>query len=127
MSDQLSKELTGVVIALSDPKAVGASNYPKAEIVLRIENGQYPQEIPVEAGGKKANLFIDAKVCIGDTVKLQCNITGRKGGARWYPGFSAWKCELLNAGQRQATRNDTVDAVKDAFGGTETGDDSIPF
>jgi hypothetical protein len=125
--NQLSKELTGEVIAISEPKTVGSSNYPKAEIVVRIENGNYPQEIPVDAGGKKAKLFVDAGVVIGDTVKLQCNITGRKGGARWYSGISAWKCEVQGARRREDVPPKSKPEQSAFPALDDSGEENLPF
>jgi hypothetical protein len=126
--NQLSIELTGTVIALDPPQAFGAKGFRKAQIVLEIENGNYPQKVPVEAAGKKADLFTEANVQTGDTVAIRANLNGREWNGRYFVGLSAWKCELIDGGQVRAPavcENEAVQAAEAMFSAEDATDDIL--
>jgi len=123
MNDQLSIELTGTVLAIEEPKEYGANGFRKSQIAIEVEDGKYPQQIPIDGAGKKADLFAEAGIKTGDLVTVRCNLQGRERSGRYFVSLSAWKCEVAGAGQRQEPEHTASDPAPDAV----DDDSDIPF
>jgi len=88
MSDEI--KITGEVIHVGELKTYGSNGFQKAEFVIKTDE-EYPQEIPIECAGKKADLI--EKVSVGESVDVYVNLRGNywEKGERWFPSISAWR------------------------------------
>lgn len=88
MSEEI--KITGEVIHVGGLKTYGSNGFQKAEFVIKTDE-EYPQEIPIECAGKKADLI--EKVSVGDSVDVYVNLRGNywEKGERWFPSISAWR------------------------------------
>lgn len=105
--------VTGTVIKVEAPVAFGSKGFRKATIVIKTEDDKFPQSIPVEASGKKADLFVEANIMVGDTVTASCNLQGREWQNRFFLSLSAWKVESDSQSRQPAPRRDIPQAAKD--------------
>jgi len=127
MADSIT--ITGTVIKLEAPQAFGAKGFRKAVCVVETQDEKFPQKIPVEASGKKADLFTEANICEGDTVTISANLQGREWQGKYFLSLGAWKVQLESEGSTRPTaerrepapRQPIPDAPADDF------DSSIPF
>ena len=125
--NQLSVEIEGTVIAVDEPKEYGAKHFRKAQIVVEVPDGKFPQKLAIEAAGKKADLFAEAGVVIGDTVAVRCNLQGREWNGKYFTSLNAWKCEVLGERRREDVPPKSK-PVQDAFPALDdSGEENIPF
>lgn len=89
----MSYELTGTVKVIQQPQTF-SSGFSKRELVVTVQDGNYPQDINLEFVKDKADL-LDA-LSVGDSVKIWFDIRGREHNGRYYNNLSAWKVENLN-------------------------------
>lgn len=103
-------QITGTIDTLLD--AVKKGNYTSRKLWLLIPDGQYPQTVEVECGGKQANLFDNLKA--GDEVIMHVNLKGRK----WtnpkdnkesvFNSIGCWKVEPVG---QEASANSATNAT----------------
>lgn len=89
----MSYELSGTVKVIQQPQTF-SSGFSKREMVVTVQDGNYPQDINLEFVKDKADL-LDA-LSVGDSVKVWFDIRGREHNGRYYNNLSAWKVENLN-------------------------------
>src|SRR6056300_90936 len=89
----MSYELSGTVKVIQQPQSF-ASGFSKREMVVTVQDGNYPQDINLEFVKDKADL-LDA-LSVGDSVKVWFDIRGREHNGRYYNNLSAWKLENLS-------------------------------
>ncbi len=128
MSDSIT--ITGTVIKLEAPQAFGTKGFRKAVCVVETQDEKFPQKIPVEASGKKADLFKDANICEGDTVTISANLQGREYNGRYFLSIAAWRVQLESEGAKEipAARSEPEprQPIPDAPADDDF-DDQIPF
>ena len=130
MADSIT--ITGTVIKLEDPQAFGAKGFRKAVCVVETQAEKFPQKIPVEASGKKADLFTEANICEGDTVTISANLQGREWQGKYFLSLGAWKVQLESEGSKArptAERREPAprQPIPDAPSADDSGDDPCPF
>lgn len=119
-----SKSITvaGSIHSIGDVVSVGAKGFQKREVVVLIEDGKYPQHVPVEFTGDKIDAVTGYNV--GDPISIECNLRGREwkgnaGPAKYFLSLSAWK---INGEQR--ARSGANEPVKAQAAAPQ---DDIPF
>ena len=117
--------VTGTVIKVEAPVAFGSKGFRKATIVIKTEDAKFPQSIPVEASGKKADLFAEANICEGDTVTAACDLQGREWNGKYFLSLSAWKLESDSQSHQPAPRRDIPQAAKGCSAVEDS--DVLPF
>lgn len=91
-------ELSGVVKQVGEPKTFG-SGFEKAELVVTVEDGKYPQDICIEFCQDKTSLL--SGVNEGDEVDVSFNIRGREYNGRYFNNLVGWKLSVAG-GKRGA-------------------------
>jgi hypothetical protein len=111
----MSYELSGTVKVIQQPQTF-ASGFSKRELVVTVQDGNYPQDINLEFVKDKADLL--DSLSVGDSVKVWFDIRGREHNGRYYNNLSAWKVENLSgsapsapAGQQPPAFDDDLDDV----------------
>jgi len=111
----MSYELSGTVKVIQQPQTF-ASGFSKRELVVTVQDGNYPQDINLEFVKDKADLL--DSLSVGDSVKVWFDIRGREHNGRYYNNLSAWKVENLSgaapaapAGQQPPPFDDDLDDV----------------
>ena len=108
-------EFTGRVIAVVDKTKEGSS-FKVRQVVVKEEVSEYPQTAAFDALGDKVSIPE-----VGDKVTVQFNLKASEYNGKWYSRESAWKIEVLEAGQKEAGE---AEVAGDVAGDTE-GD--LPF
>jgi len=99
----MSYELSGTVKVIQQPQTF-SSGFSKRELVVTVQDGNYPQDINLEFVKDKADLL--DSLSVGDTVKVWFDIRGREHNGRYYNNLSAWKVEKVgDTGQASAPSN----------------------
>ena len=111
-------ELAGTALKVGDVQTYGT--FSKRELIVKVEDGQYPQEIAVEFCQDKMSLL--DPVSEGDAVELSFNLRGREHGGRWYNSVQGWR--LKSTGTSAPTAPPPADGAPADF---EEYEDSIPF
>ena len=130
MSDPIeSITITGTVIKLEAPQVYGSKSFRKALCVVKTEDEKYPQSIPVESTGKRADIFTEANIAEGDVVTISANLQGREWQGRYFLSLGAWKVELESEGLNEQPANQRADRppIADLPELPDYGDESIPF
>lgn len=111
----MSYELSGTVKVIQQPQTF-SSGFSKRELVVTVQDGNYPQDINLEFVKDKADLL--DSLAVGDAVKVWFDIRGREHNGRYYNNLSAWKVENLSgaapaasAGQQPPPFDDDLDDV----------------
>jgi len=105
----MSLEHTGTVIHVGSVETFGQSNFSKMVLVVSgDEDSKYPQEIPFEFVGKKADAPAAEGVMLGDRVTIRFDLRGRAGegqyDGRWFGSVNGWDIKKVNGGARPAPR-----------------------
>lgn len=112
-----SLEAVGVIVAIGEPQTFGT--FTKRVLVIEIADGNYPQMVPFEYGGKNLLLLDANDVRVGATAKVTFNLRGRDwtdpktGEVKYFGSLSGWKLEI----EKAAEKGDD----------TPSGGDEIPF
>ena len=114
----MAYELTGKIKLIQEPKTFD-SGFTKREMVVIVEDGNYPQEINLE--------FVQDKVALLDTlqpgqdVTVSFDIRGREYNGRYYNNLQGWKVV--------AGGDETVPPAEEPYFPTPSDfeDDDIPF
>ena len=114
----MAYELTGKIKLIQEPKTFD-SGFTKREMVVIVEDGNYPQEINLE--------FVQDKVALLDTlqpgqgVTVSFDIRGREYNGRYYNNLQGWKVV--------AGSDKTAPPAEESYFPTPSDfeDDDIPF
>ena len=114
----MAYEMTGKVKLIRDSQTF-SSGFTKREMVITVEDGNYPQDINLEFLQDKVSLLDN--VSEGQEIKVFFDIRGREHNGRYYNNLVGWKIE----GKKDATGvrpplPDNSEAVSEI-------DDDIPF
>jgi hypothetical protein len=94
--------ITAKIHQIGELEHVGASNFPKRQIVL-ITDGQYPQYVALEAVKDVAENFNAAE---GETITAHFNLRGREWNGKFFTNLQLWKYEKHeNTSHPTATNN----------------------
>ena len=109
-------EIEGKVESYSDIVTNKAGLYPKRNLVIFQENGDYPDYITIEVQERSFDLFADIKV--NSEVKVITNFGGRmwtnpEGVKIGFNSCKAWKYEELSAAQSEFSAADVPPAPED--------------
>ena len=108
-----SLEAVGVIVAIGEPQTFGT--FTKRVLVLEIADGNYPQMVPFEFGGKNLLLLDGNDVKVGATAKVTFNLRGRgwtdpkTGEVKYFGSLSGWKLEV----SKETERADEKDSEPD--------------
>lgn len=90
----MAYELTGKVKLIQAVQEF-ASGFSKQEMVVTVEEGNYPQDINLEFLKDKISLL--SGLSAGDEVKVSFDIRGREYNGRYYNNLVGWKIERASA------------------------------
>jgi len=118
----MQNQIEGTILHISQTERVG-EKLTKRFLVVLME-GQYPQEVKIEAINAKCDTLDHEKE--GNKVKVHYNLNGRSyisqrtGQKEWFTSLSLWKIESLNgntatAAKKEEPKPDQMEA------------DSLPF
>ena len=116
----MAYELTGTIKLIQDPKTFD-SGFTKREIVVTVEDGNYPQDICLEFVQDKVSLLDDVKM--GQDVTVTFDIRGREYNGRYYNNLQGWR---INANEPKSTTEDSSQATE-KIPTSELIDEDIPF
>jgi translation initiation factor IF-3 len=120
MSDAI--KIKGTIIKIGEAQEFGAKGFRKSEMILRIdEDSKYPQEIPVEWHGEKAD-EIPRLFGEGDEVEVCINLRGREYNGRHYINVVGWRVDALNGSGTGNTQ-----PIEQAHDDDEMGPENLPF
>ena len=91
----MAYELKGKVKLLQETQTFG-SGFQKREIVVRVEEGKYPQDINLEFVQEKIALLDSVEA--GDEVSVMFDIRGREYNGRYFNNLQGWKITKEQAG-----------------------------
>lgn len=119
-------ELIGSIKVIGDIQSFN-SGFSKRELVVTIPDGNYPQDICVEFHKERADLLNG--LAVGDNVKVTFNLRGREYNGRYYNTLVAWKLEVPEDSQNDATPMSTTApaAPVTTHAGGFIDDSDIPF
>lgn len=89
-----SYELEGVVKLIGETRTF-ASGFTKRELVVTVEDGQYPQDINIEF--HQDNVAKLDEISEGDLVEVSFNIRGREYNGRYFNNLVGWKIKAEQA------------------------------
>ena len=91
-----SFQTTGVIIHIGEPEQI-TEKFSKQLVVVEVENGEYPEQYPIEFHNAKIGEV--ANFAEGQEVTIHFNIRGREwvGHGKWFTTLAAWKIEGATA------------------------------
>lgn len=111
-------EMTGTVKLVTEPQTF-SGGFAKREIILRVQDGQYMQEICIEFVQDKVALLDNA---IADQkITVSFNIKGREYNGRYYNNLQGWRIESVGP------EVEDVKKGSDTFLNEPLDYDDIPF
>jgi len=117
----MSYELTGKIKLIQEQQSF-ASGFTKREVVVTVEDGNYPQDINLEFLKEKAELL--DKLSVDQTVKVSFDIRGREYNGRYFNNLVGWRIEAAEAGNKEDApplSDDNIPPMPDEM------EDDIPF
>lgn len=115
----MAYELTGTVKIIGELQTFN-SGFSKKEMVVTVEDGNYPQDISLEFLKDKAELL--DQLSVGQTVTVGFDIRGREYNGRYFNNLVGWR---ISDAQQADTSNQTGAADAPPMG--VDFDDDIPF
>ena len=107
----MSFEIKGVVHHIGPIEEIGEKGFRKSIIVIDT-GGEYPQLIPVEFTGDKADATQDCSV--GEILSVSFNLRGNEYNGRFYVNLKGWKIDKASTTKpKEPTAEKTVEAAKD--------------
>ena len=88
MKSPLSFETSGELIVLDETQTF-ASGFSKREFVVKVSDGEYPQDIKFETHKEKADVLDTLR--IGQTINVAFNLRGNEYKEKYYTNLVAWK------------------------------------
>lgn len=92
----MSYELTGKVKLIQEAQTFN-SGFTKREMVVTVEDGNYPQDINLEFLKEKISLLDPLQV--GQDVTVTFDIRGREYNGRYFNNLVGWKVQAAGASQ----------------------------
>ncbi len=83
-------EIVGTLHKIFDERRI-TDNFTIREFVVKVDDGQYTQEILCQCVNKKVDLIIGFKP--GERVAVSINLRGKEKNGKWYNQIEAWKIE----------------------------------
>lgn len=96
----MSYQFTGTVLMIGELEHVGAKGFQKRMVVIDDNADEYPQQVPFEFVGKKANEPNAKGIRVGDKVTVKFDLRGREWKGKYYGNNSAWDINRLGAAQQ---------------------------
>lgn len=119
----MAYELTGKIKLIQDPQTFN-SGFTKREMVVTVEDGNYPQDINLEFIKDKISLLDELQP--GQEVTVSFDIRGREYNGRYFNNLQGWKIASQNDSQASQPPSEEPPPYQEApQGGLE--DDDIPF
>ncbi|BFM06281.1 DUF3127 domain-containing protein [Halioxenophilus aromaticivorans] len=118
----MAYELTGKIKLIKDTEQF-SSGFTKREMVVTVEDGNYPQDINLEFLKDKISLL--DSVSVGQEVTVSFDIRGREYNGRYFNNLVGWKV-TAGAGAEQAASSYPTENPAPA-GGFDAFDEDIPF
>ncbi len=118
----MAYELTGKIKLIQEAKTFD-SGFTKREMVVIVEDGKYPQEINLEFVQDKVALLDSLQV--GQEVTVTFDIRGREYNGRYFNNLQGWK--ITAAADEPGVSAPQPPQHSYSAGGTDFGDDDIPF
>ncbi len=117
----MSYELTGKVKLIQETQTFN-SGFTKREMVVTVEDGNYPQDISLEFLKDKIGLL--DSLSVGQSVTVSFDIRGREYNGRYFNNLVGWKIQAeAGAAEDEYYQPAPSDQYEPPFG----GDDDIPF
>ena len=121
----MAYELEGTIHKIFEVQTF-ASGFSKREFVVEVPDGNYPQQIKLEAVKDKAALL--DSVSEGDQVKVTFDLRGNEYKERFYVNLVAWKLEKSGNGGSSGSSGGAPSSSLDASLDNEPDEsDDIPF
>lgn len=89
--------------------------WKKQDIIVETE-GSYPKKVCISIWGDKIN---EAKLKIGNNLRIDFDIESREYNSRWYTDVKAWKVDIADGS--------TADAGANMIESNDREDDGLPF
>ncbi len=118
----MSYELTGKVKLLQDTQTF-SSGFTKREMVVTVEDGNYPQDISLEFLKDKISLLDE--ISVGQTVTVTFDLRGREYNGRYFNNLVGWKIQSEATAQGNDYPYESAPMPESPFDGGM--DDDIPF
>lgn len=121
----MAYELEGTVHKLYETQTF-PTGFSKREFVVEVADGNFTQQIKLEA--LKDNAAILDGVAVGDTVKVTFDIRGNEYKERFYVNLVAWKLEKSGEGSPTGSPAAAAGSSLDSsFDNEPDESDEIPF
>lgn len=118
----MAYELTGKVKLIQETQTF-SSGFTKREMVVTVEEGNYPQDINLEFLKDKISLLDD--LAVGQSVTVSFDIRGREYNGRYFNNLVGWK---IQADTGTAYAENQQPALENPFESSfDSADDDIPF
>jgi single-strand DNA-binding protein len=101
----MAYELTGKIKIIQEEQTFD-SGFSKREMVVTVEDGNYPQDINLEFVKDKAKLLDDLQP--GQEVTVTFDIRGRESNGRYFNNLQGWKVSSETM-DKQSKENSTSD------------------
>ena len=119
----MAYELTGKIKLIQDPQTF-QSGFAKREMVVTVEDGNYPQDINLEFIKDKMSLLDDLQP--GQEVTVSFDIRGREYNGRYFNNLQGWKVVSGDAGDAPPPQGEEPPPY-DEVPGSSFKDDDLPF
>ena len=121
----LSNEIEGTVIYVAETQEIGTSGFRKKEFALKVEDGQYPQEIAFEITQDNIDKH-GGKLSEGAEITVHYNLRGRrwvspKGETRFFNTLVCWRIDGETVAALKAV------AAAPIEGNSDIEEDELPF
>lgn len=120
----MSYELTGKVKLIQEAQTF-SSGFTKREMVVTVEDGNYPQDISLEFLKDKISL-LDG-VSVGQNVTVTFDLRGREYNGRYFNNLVGWKIQTDSAVADEAHFQSAPPADQFDNSPFDSMDDDIPF
>ncbi len=119
----MAYELTGKVKLIQEAQTFN-SGFTKREMVVTVEDGNYPQDISLEFLKDKISLL--DSLSVGQTVTVSFDIRGREYNGRYFNNLVGWKIQSGESAADDASFQSAPPAGQ--FDSSyDNMDDDIPF
>lgn len=119
----MSYELTGKVKLIQEPQTF-SSGFTKREMVVTVEDGNYPQDISLEFLKDKIGLLDGLSV--GQSVTVTFDLRGREYNGRYFNNLVGWKIQA-DAATDEGHYSSAPPADQFDHSPFDSMDDDIPF
>ncbi|MDX1269358.1 MAG: DUF3127 domain-containing protein, partial [Oceanisphaera sp.] len=118
----MSYELTGKIKLIQETQTFN-SGFSKREMVVTVEDGNYPQDISLEFLKEKISLL--DSLSVGQNVTVSFDIRGREYNGRYFNNLVGWKIQTeAGAAEDEYYQSAPANQFDSSF---DAGDDDIPF